>query len=222
MGSSVPKLPMPPTDTDIYDKNTREQYEALGRFVEAFERMVHELRGISIEILQRDNDKHADLVAVPFHHYALTAKPQFEIMRALVAELLTQKFGQLSVKERDTFFSVLAVIAGEYSKLSEIRNNLLHGTWFIGFMSYEDPNAANFTVNKYKTTKIGLMKEEVPKDAAELLNLRDRCDKVLNWLAFMRDCLPLPNHTDKICDFFKLKNGRWHLIFRDLPPETMP
>jgi hypothetical protein len=40
----MPRLPMPPTDKKAYSKNTKEQYEALGRFVEAFELMVDEIR----------------------------------------------------------------------------------------------------------------------------------------------------------------------------------
>ena len=39
----MPKLPMPDTDEDAYAKNTKEQYEALGRFVEAFEEMIEEI-----------------------------------------------------------------------------------------------------------------------------------------------------------------------------------
>ena len=36
----MPRIPLPPiTDFDAYNKNTKEQYEALGQFVVAFERM---------------------------------------------------------------------------------------------------------------------------------------------------------------------------------------
>jgi len=39
----MPRLPMPPTNNEAYKKNTKEQYEALGRFVEKFELMVNEV-----------------------------------------------------------------------------------------------------------------------------------------------------------------------------------
>ena len=35
------QLPPPKTDEEAYARNTKEQYEALGRFVEAFEFMVY-------------------------------------------------------------------------------------------------------------------------------------------------------------------------------------
>lgn len=37
----MPRIPMPPTNAEAYKKNTKEQYEALGRFIEAFEAMVN-------------------------------------------------------------------------------------------------------------------------------------------------------------------------------------
>jgi hypothetical protein len=39
----MPRLPMPPTNNEAYKKNTKEQYEALGRFVEKFELMVNKV-----------------------------------------------------------------------------------------------------------------------------------------------------------------------------------
>lgn len=47
VGVAMPRLPMPPTNEASYQKNTKEQYEMLGRFVEAFELMVNEVREIA-------------------------------------------------------------------------------------------------------------------------------------------------------------------------------
>src|SRR5712692_4007614 len=103
----MPRLPMPKTNEEAYRKNTKEQYEALGRFVEAFEAMVNEARSSSIGLLANDED-HEKLVDVAFHHPALSAKPLFEIMRTIIAELLKQPKLNISVKERDTFFAILS------------------------------------------------------------------------------------------------------------------
>jgi len=79
----MPRIPMPPgSDDNAYKKNTTEQYESLGRFVEAFERAVNELRECSITLIERDG-KHTRLIEVALHHQALTAKPLFDIFRAL-------------------------------------------------------------------------------------------------------------------------------------------
>ena len=60
------EIPMRPEDDPDYTKNTKEQYEALGRFVEAFEAMVSEVREICIELLSKDG-RHRNLIEVPFH-----------------------------------------------------------------------------------------------------------------------------------------------------------
>ena len=69
------------------DKKIKEQYEELGRFVVAFEDMVNDVRELCIFILAGFNSSQQTFVSVALHHQALTAKPLFEIMRALVAEV---------------------------------------------------------------------------------------------------------------------------------------
>ena len=65
-------------------------YEALGRFVEAFESMVHETRSIAIRLLSDGkNTYHHDLIEIAFHHNCMTAKPLFEIFRAIVIKMVS-------------------------------------------------------------------------------------------------------------------------------------
>jgi hypothetical protein len=87
---SMPQLPMPKTDKEALAKNTKEQYEALGRFVEAFEMMVHEVREICIERICSGvgSSERERLVEIAFHHQAISAKPLFDIMRAILAEIV--------------------------------------------------------------------------------------------------------------------------------------
>ena len=144
-------------------------YEALGRFVESFEGMVHEARSISIRLLAQET-YHTDLVGVALHHQVFTAKPIFEIWRALIIEIVNIAVGahekrkepgfshfapvvdesgtpiDISPSDREIFFGVLKTIGKEYQELANIRNGLLHGTWWIG-----DP-AGDFDVRKYSVT----------------------------------------------------------------------
>jgi len=121
-----------PTLRDRREKNTKEQYEALGRFVEAFEAMVDKARSVSIELLSR-SAAHEDLVTIALHHPAMTAKPLFEIMRAIIAEVLKDDHHKLH-NDRHLFAAVLRQISAEYMTLVSTRNNLLHGTWFVGYI----------------------------------------------------------------------------------------
>jgi hypothetical protein len=220
----MPRIPLPPiTDFEAYDKNTKDQYEALGRFIVAFEAMVNETRDACINLLDRDAP-HGRLADIAFHHPALTAKPLFEIMRALIVEILKLPHVALAIKDQDTFRGVLGTIAGEYFELSNIRNSLVHGTWHIGYSTEEDPNAEHFFLFKFKPTKSGLEKEDVPKHAFELLALKDRCEKTRNWISHIHFCVPRSDRPyDRIDERFLFKNGNWQFTFGpDTPPETLP
>jgi hypothetical protein len=114
-----------------------------------------------------------------------------------------------TLAERDIFFGVLKTIADEYSELTNTRNSLLHGTWFIGFSSADDPSCAEFQVRKLKTTKEGLSREELPKNAAQLRELSERCEATRSWIAWLHSCLGGPS---KISERFEYQQKGWLLV----------
>src|SRR3954471_24774828 len=102
--------------------------------------MVDEARQMCADILASDG-VHRKLINVALHHPSQTAKPVFEIMRALIVDLVKQPERNITVKDRDSFNGVLAEIAAEYFSLLSVRNTLLHGTCFVGYVSSDDPDA---------------------------------------------------------------------------------
>jgi hypothetical protein len=207
----MPRLPMPATNDDAYAKNTKEQYEALGPFIEAFELMVNEVREICIERVCSGvgSSERESLVEISFHHQAMTAKPLFDIMRAIIAEIVNIETSSYYA-ERTMYRDMLSHIEREYSALYWKRNDLLHGTWFVGFVGWDDPNASTFDVRKYKTTADGLKRATgLPKNAAELLQLRDRCDETRTWLGHVDFCL---QEKISLTDYFKLDGKDWWLF----------
>jgi hypothetical protein len=202
------KLPMPPTNEEAYKKNTAENYAALGRFVEAFELMVNEVREICIERVCDGigSSERARLVEIAFHLQSMTAKPLFDIMRAIIAEIVNSPTSP-HYANRTIFKDLLGYVENEYNRLYSKRNELLHGTWMVGYVSHDDPDAKEFVVRKYKTTADGLATAKaLPKNAAELLDLVTRCDDTRTWLGHVDFCL-----QDKISisDFFKLEGQVW-------------
>ena len=111
------KIPLPPiTDFEAYNKNTQAQYEALGRFIVAFEHMVNEVRDGSLDLLDTEA-----LAEIAFHHPAITAKPLFDIFRAIVAEFIIADAPDISPKDQQAFDGVFGTIAKEYFELVNIR-----------------------------------------------------------------------------------------------------
>jgi hypothetical protein len=217
----MPRLPI--KDFGSYNESTKEQYEALGRFVEAFEAMVGETRDCSINLLQTDH-RSSVLVDVAFHHSALTAKPLFDIFRALVVGFLELPDIAVTPEDQTIFRGVLRTIASEYDDLTKIRNTLLHGTWRIGYSTNEDPNSETFFLDKFKLTGDGIKREDVPNTAFQLLNLKDRCEDTRNWIASIHACVPHPDRShDPVAERFICKKGKWHLsLGADTETETLP
>ena len=83
------------------DKNTKKQYEELGRFVVAFEEMINDVRELCIFILADLDLSLQTFVSVAFHHQALTAKPLLDIIRTLIAEVGKDKDARKKYKIED-------------------------------------------------------------------------------------------------------------------------
>lgn len=226
----MPHLPMPSIDEAAYAKNTKEQYEALGRFVEAFELMVDDIRGICGDCIsaavgalnppikpdekswedwiKEENDRRL-LISVPFNHQSMTAKPLFDIMRAIIAEVVNVP-SSYHYNERTTYRDLLKHIEKELSSIYWKRNDLLHGTWLVGYSHQDDPDASTFVIRKYRITADGLKRvSELPKDATELLKLRDRCDDARTWIGHVGFCLW---QKHQLSEFFKLDGKDWKIF----------
>jgi len=204
---------IPPEDEppSAYDINRKEQYAALGRFVEAFEALVNEARDGCIEIIIGNDDTKAYLAEIAFHHQAMTAKPLFEILQAMIAEIIKDPSAP-EFAEREAFGQVLKQINKEYMDLANKRNNLLHGTWFIGYTSPDDPDSKTFQIRKFTTSQDGLKKLELPTEAAELDALTVRCIAARDWLSLLCACLGGSKALFSIRERFYHSDGRSRVL----------
>jgi hypothetical protein len=205
-------------DMVAYRKNTKAQYEALGRFVEAFEMMVHEARFGCINMLSYDLPiRKAKLIAIPFHHQAFAAKPLFDAFRAILSEIIAdptyQADHRLTKSHVEQFSGILKAIAGEYETLLQKRNSLLHGTWLVGYRGRDNPDAERFHVMKYATSANGLIAIDLPKTAPELDELCARCEETRTWISAVHGCLPTSNVSISIGNCFKRNGKTWERIW---------
>jgi hypothetical protein len=188
-------------DAEEKEKNTQKQYAALGRFVQSFETMVHAARIGAYYLLfdgfvwdERLGSQQASLVGISLFHQSLTAKPIFEIFRAMLMEKISEKpykdVYHIRDEEITIYSGVLGAISGEYELLANKRNDLLHGTWFVGFTDSDNPHAAKFQVIRHRTTAEGLKKLKMPETAPELDALSKRCDETTTWITTVQSCVP--------------------------------
>jgi hypothetical protein len=197
-------------DSAPYETNIREQYERLGRFVESFEAMVNAVRTRCIYLLGDDGPQQR-LHLIIFHHQSLTAKPLFELFRAMTIQTISEKGYKDKYGIEDAavnaFRGVLGQINKEYFDLVNLRNSLLHGTWFVGYVG-DDPSSPDFDVYKYTVTKEGLSRVELPRTASELADLSNRCEEVQVLVSLVNECMTNKGYH-KITDHFHCEAGVW-------------
>lgn len=221
-------------ETSVYDKNTKEQYEALGRFVVSFEGMVNQVRELCVYLLAYQKglifnapySPRQKFVSVAMNHQSMTAKPLFEILRCLIAEIAKDKEARktfnIDNELQNLLSGVMAVINKEYSELANVRNNLLHGTWHIGTSGFSDPDASEFVVNKLSTTKAGLDVMKLPKTAKELAAFTKRCRKTRSWIFYITAGFYSFERAQRLKALFRHNRTNWVHITLNGGEETLP
>lgn len=166
------------TPEERRERKNNEKFQALGKFVQAFELMVAEVRDTCRDLVS-DDQANRKLLDTILHHRVLTAQPLFEVMRALYAERLLGADSDVVEAEREAISSVLTQLATEYQDLVKRRNSVVHGTWLIGWVNMTAESVVReLFVQKKKVTGKGLADEDLPKDVKDLQDLTKQCNDV--------------------------------------------
>jgi hypothetical protein len=211
-------------DPKIRERNRAEQFEALGRFVQAFEDMVDEARVLCMDIVSDlgrgsnpDQILHRTALHIIFYHQSITAKPIFELVRAMIGQMLNDEAFQIrrgiSPEDRFIFLEIVKHANAEYEKLTAIRNDLLHGVWSVGTPWDDESDDAEFFLYKPKSNRDGFIgkRDDLPRSATQLLQLSERCEDVSHWLDVICDCLPMRAKL-KITECFRRNGQHWECI----------
>jgi hypothetical protein len=212
----------------------RDQFAALGRFVQSFEDIVSALRWHCHRIMLGDHlgipnpnpDPKAmvpwwNINSLVFHHESVTAKVLLDMWRALLAE----QCNALSYRDILSDDGVEAVrgvsgeIAADFADICQNRNLLIHATWQIGHW-FSNQSPSDIRVFKYKVTQDGLLeRKDLPKNTGELIELGTRCQKLHMKLGrFLQHYHYQPNSIDKVFKFSK-KADKWQK-WNFVPPAT--
>lgn len=184
-------------------RQTKQQFEELGRFIQAFEMMVFQVRFACAQILPRTVWQQR-LLNLILYHEALTARVSFDIMRAMYGEIINDPDSGFSDEERGVVDGVLLQLAKEYELLAKSRNHLLHATWHVGASDIEE---GALQVHKFTTRKEGLAAQDLPATIDELRALRARCTEANKLtVALVSSFIDNPR---MLLACFKKDNGKW-------------
>ena len=192
----MPKPSDKETREQRYHRKTKDSFAALGKFVQEFELMVESVRS---GILSLIGQTHSTVIVL--NHSSLTAWPLFEILRAVVADIVRNPDNKIDSKEGGAADAILKQISTDYSTLLGRRNDLIHGTWRIGWASADADNFSEIAVSKFKATASGLASVPPPKDIAELEQLSRQCTDTAHLVRCLIACLAWPSGPRILANF---------------------
>lgn len=203
---------------------TRDQFAALGLFIQTFEDIVNVMRGECSRIIRGGslglpnvNSKivlfHWNICSLAFHHDAMTAKPITDIWQALTSEqcramVLLNRLSGVGSKIAN---EIVSEIANEFRDIIPIRNHLVHGSWQIGRWFPDEDDFSKMRVEKYKVTKSGLeLRDDLPKSFDELMTLAKRNQAILGRLGrFLQYFIYTPKQIESV---YNKVEGKWVFI----------
>jgi len=166
------------------ETQSAEQFEALGRFVQAFEHMVNAAR-TGIIWMNGSGPKQQHLVRIIASHAAMTAKPLFDVFRATTNSIASAPDYNIPIEEKILVENLLRDVAGRYEKLLKMRNNLLHGTWYIGWASAAQTSFDEFRVIKHDVSAKGISIANNPSTIQEIHLQIDKCKSLTHIISLI-------------------------------------
>lgn len=187
-----------------FDRQSKQSFEYLGRFVQHFEQMVHAIRGGCLFFLSK-NAAQQRLVNIVLHHHVMSANALWDIYRGLITEAtnivpLPDPVAQKALME------ILSQTASEFQDLMSARNSILHGTPFIGWAGSGDEDFSSISISKFKISGKGFVTAETPTSVEEFKKLNDRCDRLQDTV--LRLTILLQFQGNILANFTKV-DGKW-------------
>ena len=153
-----------------YERQTKEQYAAIGKFVVKFELVCFYLRLTMLNFLQSSGLKKQELARIVFGHQAMTANALREVYMAMTVVLYGDNM-------------VLKDFLSRFQRLTKERNDIVHGTWFVGWASEDQEDFSAIRGFKDSIAKSGAGFKTLPESVEKLPLLRG---KRRNWAFWCR------------------------------------
>jgi hypothetical protein len=162
-------------DDNVTEEDWPKYFTALGEFVVNFENIVFDIRQDSVYLLKYGGLKDPIMGAIVFGQKQFTAEPILSCYVSLIYHVIGHKKGKEELLEKLNCFRT------EFSKIIEVRNNILHATHFyvesINFLEPRDSKRQEFKAFKPSPKKTGYHIEKtvhtvIVKSTVKLKSLR--------------------------------------------------
>lgn len=148
-----------------FERQTKAQYEALGRYVQAFELMVFSIRTRLVSLLSNDA-LYQERISLVLDNRAMTAGPLWEAM-CHVALATAEQDSWISANSRKVIVDLLSYLSTKIQKELRRRNDVLHAAWLVGFTSKGQEDFEEMLHTKFNPSNKGLRLTDLPKSPKE-------------------------------------------------------
>ena len=167
---------------ELFERQTAEQYEQIGRFVVEFENACAALRDGIIFSLQRDGLRTQRLAQILIDNRFMTAAP---LIRAHEAIMTVS-----GVRQDPIQMEVLDQVSKQFDELMCERNKIVHGHWFIGDASADDRDFSKIAGLKGNPSKkAGMSFQHLPTSVEEIADLVERASNLSQLLRVIHGLL---------------------------------
>jgi hypothetical protein len=125
--------------------------------------------------------KQQQLMNVVFHHNCMTASNLFAIYRALVGQIVNDPDAAIDQQEAETIEGVLRYFSKAFQDATNMRNDYIHGTWFIGHGNQDADDWSQIAFMRGKATTEGLQFLSGPKDATAVDTATAECKRLTDY-----------------------------------------
>ena len=156
---------------ELFECQTAEQFEQIGRFVVEFEQACSWLRVGIVFALQRDGLRTQSLARILTDNRSMTAAPLIQAYDAIMTET--------GIREDPIQKEVLDQASKEFRELMSERNKIVHGLWFIGYASADDQDFSRIGGHKGNPSKQqGMSYQALPANVDDIKCLVERTKKL--------------------------------------------
>lgn len=183
-------------------------YAAIGRFIVEFEQLIDAIRTHIYFTLMTNGLQDFKLANNVVHSKALTAFPLIDMMSSMLSDQ-----GHLVDEADETKGQVWHYIIKQSSVAAERRNQIAHGTWFIGWGNKQTESWSKLEGYKIVPSKkagasikdLGVEPEEIYKECDEIATLT----KLLRKATTILTLPPASGMPRDYKEHFTLEDGRW-------------
>jgi hypothetical protein len=199
-GKTLGVIGRQPTDMeesrqDKFKRETAELYQAYGKFAIEFEQMCNSMRICLIFAMHAHGLTEQRLIRIMLAD--LTADPLIKRLRATVGILY---------EKRPEDIKYLTPLFKFCIDINEKRNEIIHGTWYIGWTSAEQNEFNTASGMKEKLTKDGLRLDSYNYNPKEFSDLTEKVILANTLINRLHGCISFGSEIQKNIDLNVLKD----------------